>query len=162
MAAAIVAMLTYLCHAAPKCNPPVVVKDAFCSDKPVHALVCILVNERAQLSFNLKLDSPARNFLYVLIANDVHEEKIGHVLGQLLDGFNTGDAGFPRTQYVLGVRFSTGWRLLADASLLISPCFGRRLAARVLCLDGRLVLAIEGRVYVGVNALLENKIGVGR
>lgn len=97
MAVAIVAMLTYLSHATPECNPPVVVKDAFSSNKAVHALVCIFVDERAQLSFNLKLDSPACNFLYVLVANDVDEEEIGHVLGQLLNGLNTGDAGFPRT-----------------------------------------------------------------
>lgn len=31
----------------------------------------------------------------------------------------------------------------------------------MLVLDGRLVLAIEGRVYVGVNSLLENKIDIG-
>lgn len=86
---------TYLGHAAFESNPAIVIKDAFRGDESIHALVGVLVDEGAQLSLNLKLYPSARNFLHVLVVDDVNEEKVGHVLGKLLRGLHTRDAGFP-------------------------------------------------------------------
>lgn len=85
----------------------------------------------------------------------MNEEKVGHVLGKLLRGLNARNAGFPWTQLVLGIRWTDG----ANAGMLISSCFGRSLAAGVLCLDRRSMSAVDGWLYVGVNSFLENEIG---
>lgn len=115
---------TYLSHATFEGNPAVVVKNTFRSDVSIHALVGILVDECAQFSLNLELYPSALNFLHVLIVDDVNEEKVGHVLGKLFRGLDTRDAGFPRAQLILGVRWSSGRWLLANAGMLISSCFG--------------------------------------
>lgn len=141
-----------LCHTTLEGDPAIFIEDALCGDKPVHALVGVLVDERPQLGLNLELYPPACDLLHVLVVDGVDKEEVSHVLGQLLNGFNTGDAGLPRTQYVLGIGLGGG-RRLADAGVLISLCLWRRLAA-----SGGIVLAVD----MGMESLLENKVGVGR
>lgn len=88
---------TYFSHAAFEGNPAIVVQNTFRSDGSIHALVGVLVDECAQFSLNLELYSPARNFLHVLVVDDMDEQKVGHVLGKLFGGLDTRDAGFPWT-----------------------------------------------------------------
>lgn len=91
----VVRFVLCLSHAAFEGNPAIVIKDAFRGDESIHALVGVLVDEGAQLSLNLELYPSARNFLHVLVVDDVNKEKVGHVLGKLLRGLDTRDAGFP-------------------------------------------------------------------
>lgn len=72
---------TYFSHATFEGNSAIVIENTFRSDVSIHTLVGVLVDERAQFSLNLELYSSARNFLHILVVDDMDEEKVGNVLG---------------------------------------------------------------------------------
>lgn len=138
-------------HATPECCSIIAFQDGLGCKKTVDPVICVFVNQSAQLGLNLKLYAAVRYLLNIGSSDNVDKKEICDYAWYFFYWFHSGDRMLPSSEYILGARRRGGSSRLGMTRRLRLDDFGS-LGSSVF----------RGSIHMVVSSFMKHKISVLR